>query len=322
MDHAEGHITNALNHLDAAKEHAVRMINHAGLSKAAHSSHAKLGHELGAASAQHAMAHKHLNSLIGRPDVDGSSEIKTANSNSKSMGHHIKMAQEAHADLGDLLDNPDKAHESVVSMQEHIAKAEAVGAVAKEAIGHALQEFRAQGLGEKNDTQKAASSTALLKGALHIDKSGHFELFVPFTKILKEADGSLVVEGCASVSDYVDSQGDYFTPEALERAMKDWSTTGNIRLQHDTTKLAGTIRQPIFGKLNNDAELGWWMAPHPVTKTPAAFIRAHIVGDEAIKLTKAGVMTGFSVGGAINPGGYEIVEVEVGPNGEVLREVA
>ena len=98
-----------------------------------------------------------------------------------------------------------------------------------------------------------------------------FSLYLP-ARITKElSDGSLIVEGCASVADYLDDQDDIPDPVALKNAMEEWAPFGNLRGQHDSKWPIGTIRSPLVGKLSDDLTPGWWMGKHPVTKTDAAF---------------------------------------------------
>jgi hypothetical protein len=161
------------------------------------------------------------------------------------------------------------------------------------------------------------------KGKALIEKSAkgpsRFQLFIPITK-MSEYAGSLIVEGCASVSDYVDEQGDSFTPEALKKAAEGWAPIGNIRFQHNSNRPIGTVREPIFGKMEGVEPPGWWIGKHPVTGTDALFLRAHIIEAEAIKAYKSGMLTGFSVGGSIPENGYHYEEVEVDDNGTVHRD--
>jgi hypothetical protein len=152
-------------------------------------------------------------------------------------------------------------------------------------------------------------------------ESQDFNLFLP-ARITKElSDGSLIVEGCASVADYVDSQDDIPDPVALKNAMTEWAPFGNIRAQHDPKQAIGTIRKPIYGKLSEELEPGWWMAKHPVTGTDAAFIRAHIVDTGAVRKFKANVFKGFSIGGQINPGGYKKEEIKVNGVKKTVRRL-
>jgi hypothetical protein len=152
-------------------------------------------------------------------------------------------------------------------------------------------------------------------------ESQDFSLFLP-ARITKElSDGSLIVEGCASVADYLDDQDDIPDPVALKNAMTEWAPFGNIRAQHDPKQAIGTIRQPRVGKLSEELKPGWWMAKHPVTGTDAAFIRAHIVDTAAVRKFKANIFTGFSVGGQINPGGFKTEEIKVNGVKKTIRRL-
>lgn len=172
------------------------------------------------------------------------------------------------------------------------------------------------------------TKAAPLHGGLFMkrDASGatidEFQIFVPFSKVEEIGDGSLIVEAWANVSDFIDSDGEYFSPEGLQKFVESWQPTGNFRGQHDPGWVIGTINNPRIGKLNIDKPLGVWIQEHPVTKTQAIFVRWHVVDDKGIKFIKAGVMTGLSVGGEIPPGGRTFVDVEVDERGVVLREVA
>ena len=50
--------------------------------------------------------------------------------------------------------------------------------------------------------------------------------------------------------------------------------------------------------------------PHPETGTDALWLAAHIVDEKAIRYAKAGLMTGFSIGGNVNPGGRVVKEID------------
>jgi hypothetical protein len=150
---------------------------------------------------------------------------------------------------------------------------------------------------------------------------GKVRFFLPATIKKVLSDGSLIVEGCASVSDYIDDQNDIPDADALERAMTAWSPFGNIRGQHDPKWPIGTIREPLVGKLSEDLKPGWWMGKHPVTKTPAAYIRAHIVDDKAVKFFRNNLFSGFSIGGEISPGGFRTEQVTVNGVKKTIRRL-
>jgi hypothetical protein len=158
------------------------------------------------------------------------------------------------------------------------------------------------------------------------DKGEHkdiFELYLPITKVSERSDGSLVVEAWANVSDFIDSDGEYFSLAGLQKFLDSWVKVGNFRYQHDPKKPAGTIRQPAIGKaIDMDGEpLGAWIQKHPTTGTMGILTRSHATLPEAIRDIKASVLTGLSVGGSIPPGGRKVMEVEVDDTGKVIREI-
>jgi hypothetical protein len=164
-------------------------------------------------------------------------------------------------------------------------------------------------------------------GSLIFEKSedgptDDFELVVPLHKVEEEPDGSLIVEAWANVSDFIDSDGEYFSRAGLESFLKSWEPFGNFRGQHDPQWVVGTINEPRIGKLASEKPLGAWILQNPVTKTDALFVRNHVVEPKAIKFIKAGVLTGLSLGGSVPIGGKVPIEVEVDDNGVVLRELA
>lgn len=331
IDHARNHTNAAMRHLGAAGEHLDGWLDHVQKMAGAHL--AKAGHEIGQAMAQQAMAKKHIDSLIGREGWDGEASVETVKAANSGMQHELKQAAEQHASLGEAVGEGD-AHGAIKvhkALRAHIDKAVAHGQDIVDGVGRALE-----GRG-RND--KAAARGELLKARLYLDGDS-LHLFTPiineplvvkfqdgsahtFQPIDNLADGSLIVTGFASVADYVDDQGDAITPKALHKAMSEWAPTGNIRFQHDPQRPIGTIRQPLLGKIDDGVEPpGWWMVKHPVTGTDAAVIRPHIIDEGAIKYFKSGTLTGFSVGGRVNPGGSEVREVEVDAMGRVIQEAA
>ena len=280
----------------------------------------KAAYEQGRATEQKSMAAKHVHSLIGRPGWDGSSDFSNANSAINDVDHHLGLAHDRHAEMAEAVHDNDTnaikdAHAAVL---EHLNRANIAAKTAGSVIDAALRERGADNGPEKEPGAKNAQK--LLKG--HLDRDGdHVRFFVPFSKVseLKTADGdTLMVEGCASVADYLDDQNDVPDADALEKAFAEWAPFGNIRLQHKVDRPVGTIRQPVVGDLPDGmAKPGWWIGVHPVTNTKAAFIRAHIIDPETVKLIKAGVMTGFSIGGSVNKS--RNVWAEVDDNGVVTK---
>lgn len=331
IDHSRNHLAHAVRHVGAASEHLDSWAD--GVEKMAGAHLAKAGHAIGAATEQHAMAKKHIDSLIGREGWDGEADLEGVKAASGNMQHELKMAGEQHAALGEAMHGGDakgaiKVHKA---LRTHLDKASAHGQDAMNGIGRALE--------ARGTADKAAKPESVIKARLYLDGDS-LHLFTPilseplvvkfqdgsthtFQPIEKLSDGTLIVTGFASVADYVDDQGDAITAKALNKAMSEWAPTGNIRFQHDPQRPIGTIRQPLIGKIDDGVEPpGWWMVKHPVTGTDAAVIRPHIIDEQAIKYFKSGTLTGFSVGGRVNPGGSEVREVEVDAMGRVVQEAA
>jgi hypothetical protein len=98
---------------------------------------------------------------------------------------------------------------------------------------------------------KILPNEKVLKGRL--DRTGDdVRLFVPFTKVLSfnasNGQDAVMVEGCVSVSDFLDDQGDVLYAAALQRAFSDWGSWGNIRLQHMADHPIRRINSPAIGK--------------------------------------------------------------------------
>jgi hypothetical protein len=316
-DHARSHFKAAVNNIAAAGEHLDGWEDSAEVQKAAGGHLSKAAFEIGQAAAQHAMGKKHVDALIGREGYDGDASFEAAKAATSAMGHELKMAAESHAALQEAV-HDDSAARTVArhkDLRAHLGKASAHAQAAVEGISKKLEAG-----GDKSEKRVKALRGQLLKASQE-----RFDLWIPIRKIDELADGSLMVTCIANVSDFIDSDGEYFTPDALEKAMTEWAPFGNIREQHDPSKPVGTIRQPVIGKIDGE-QPGWWMGEHPETGTPAAFMRVYVpnVGDgkDTIVKLKAGLLTGCSVGGKINAGGRKNVEVEVDDSGVVLREVA
>lgn len=101
-------------------------------------------------------------------------------------------------------------------------------------------------------------------------------VFAPITKSAEQDDGTLYVYGKATGSD-MDLDQQRCDPEWLSKAMPEWFRIGNVRSQHDPSQ--------AVGKAVEHAELD-----------DGHYIKAHIVDPIAVKKTKAGVFTGFSIG--------------------------
>jgi hypothetical protein len=166
-------------------------------------------------------------------------------------------------------------------------------------ISSELHDLRARiSRAESTPTQKSESRHGAL--LMKRDSNGaakEFKLYVPFAKVDEAPDGSLIIEAWANVSDFIDSDGEFFSPAGLRKFVETWKDCGNFRLQHDPSKPIGTINSPWIGKSDLDKPLGADIRKHPVTNTDAIWVRFRMVDATAIKFTKAGVLTGL-VGGA------------------------
>jgi hypothetical protein len=100
-DHARSHIQAAIRHLGAASEHLEGWADHDEVAQMAGSHPAKAGQEIGSAAAQHAMAKKHDDSLIGREGWDGEADLETSKNATNAIAHELKMAGEHHAALSE-----------------------------------------------------------------------------------------------------------------------------------------------------------------------------------------------------------------------------
>jgi len=137
------------------------------------------------------------------------------------------------------------------------------------------------------------------------DASNRFALYTPIQKVEPQGDGSLLVSGWGSVSNYIDSQGDFPDPDALKSAAIDWGTHwGNIRLQHDAGKPIGSARKAD----HPGAEIS--IRKHPDTGSDSLWLVSHIVDADGISKVKSGTLKGYSMGGMINPGGRVLGELD------------
>jgi len=103
--------------------------------------------------------------------------------------------------------------------------------------------------------------------------------FVPFEKVEKQEDGTLLVSGIAS-SEAVDSDGETITADAMKAALPDYMKFANIREMH----------QPIAAGTALKCEVDSEGVTHIETK---------IVDPTTILKIEEEVLKGFSVGGAI-----------------------
>jgi phage head maturation protease len=117
--------------------------------------------------------------------------------------------------------------------------------------------------------------------------------FGAFTKAVERDDGTITVEGVAS-TEAEDSQGETVTADAMRRAIPDYFRHGPaVREQHDPQKAAGrAIAMEV------DGEGRTW-------------ISAHVVDPVTVQKVKAKVLTGFSIGGEVPPGGRDTTDPRV-----------
>lgn len=103
------------------------------------------------------------------------------------------------------------------------------------------------------------------------------KLFVPFEK---QDNDERVVAGYAS-TEALDSQGEVVKLEALEKALPDYMTFGNIREMHQYSAVGKAVQAKI-----DMSRRGMYLV-------------AKVVDDMAWKKVKEGVYNGFSIGGRI-----------------------
>lgn len=104
-------------------------------------------------------------------------------------------------------------------------------------------------------------------------------LFVPFTKVEPQDDGTLKVTGIAS-SEAEDSDGEIITADAMRAALPDYMTFGAVREMHQPIA-AGTA---ISAEVNDQGQ--------------TEFV-AHVVDPGSVKKVQTEVLKGFSIGGKI-----------------------
>lgn len=112
-------------------------------------------------------------------------------------------------------------------------------------------------------------------------------LFVPFSKHETLKDGTVVVEGIATMEE-IDKQGEIVEYNASVRAFTEWAD-GFSRATNGRSQ--GNIRE-MHGPVAAGKAIGW--APDPARK--AITLRARIVDEEAAKKVRESVYTGFSIG--------------------------
>jgi len=118
------------------------------------------------------------------------------------------------------------------------------------------------------------------------DASNGLSLFVPFTKVEEDDDGTIIVEGIAT-AEVLDSQGDVVMYDASVEAFDEWGeyfhkitdgvSVGNIREMH----------QPVAaGKA-----IAWW----PDEEKKQIGLRTKAVNPDTCKKIRERVLTGFSI---------------------------
>jgi len=114
-------------------------------------------------------------------------------------------------------------------------------------------------------------------------------LYVPFTKVEPQDDGSVIVEGLATCEE-LDKQGEVVTYAASKKAFANWTEAFS-----EVTKGAslGNIRE-MHGPIAAGKAIAWWADD----EKKAIGLRSKIVDPEAAKKCKESVYTGYSIGGA------------------------
>lgn len=112
------------------------------------------------------------------------------------------------------------------------------------------------------------------------------KLYGAFTKVEKQPDGTLIVEGIAS-SDTVDSQGETVRPSAIQKAIPGY-------LRADGSGPLREMHQPIAAGKTTAIDV------QPDGKT---YIVTKVVDPNTILKVTEKVLQGFSIGGHVPPGG-------------------
>ena len=114
------------------------------------------------------------------------------------------------------------------------------------------------------------------------------QFYGPFTKVQELDDGTLYVEGIAS-SETRDQEvksikkygrGELITADAVRKALPEWLEYGNIREMHERIAAGKAAYAEV--RDDNRTHLG-----------------AHVVDEGSIRKVRAGVLTGFSLGGDV-----------------------
>jgi hypothetical protein len=104
-------------------------------------------------------------------------------------------------------------------------------------------------------------------------------LYAEFTKVKKNDDGTLEVEGIAS-SEAVDSDGEVIKAAAMKAAIPDYMKFGAVREMHSSIA-AGTA---LSCEVNDEGQ---------------TILRAHVVDPVSVKKVETKVLKGFSIGGKV-----------------------
>lgn len=107
----------------------------------------------------------------------------------------------------------------------------------------------------------------------------HFDLFLPFSKVAQQDDGTLLVHSLVN-DETLDDQGEIVTYDAVEKASGAFMEWGNVREMHDDHTAAGTVLS-----LARDVAAG----------THEAIV--HVVDPGAVKKVLSKVYKGTSLGG-------------------------
>lgn len=108
-------------------------------------------------------------------------------------------------------------------------------------------------------------------------------LYGAFTKVQKQADGTLYVEGVAS-SEAVDAAGEIVKASAMQAALPDYLKFPALREMHQLIAAGKTLAADV-------------------SEDGKTYIAAKVVDPVACKKVEEGVYAGFSIGGSVPPGG-------------------
>jgi phage head maturation protease len=128
-----------------------------------------------------------------------------------------------------------------------------------------------------------------------------FTMFAPITKFESQPDGSMIVTGLAT-TETVDAQGEIVDFEASEKAFSEWP--GNIREMHQEIAVGKKLDVLID------------------RKTRQVGVRAKISAGakDTQEKVKDGTLTGYSIGGTVNPGGRVAQKLDDGTDVVRLKD--